>query len=331
MSITMPSLRPEPAILFVTATRIGDAVLSTGLLGHLADHYPAARFTIAAGPVAAPLFADLPGLERLIPLAKRRFAAHWLDLYRQVAGRHWDLVVDLRGSALAWLLRARTRWVTAKGEPGLHRVVQLARYFQLMPPPVPRLWLAPHHVAAAERLISGSGPVLAIGPTANWIGKQWRVERFAELIGRLVAPGAAFAGSPVAIFAAPHEREAARPVLESVPAAQRLDLTREPDLLTVAACLKRAALFIGNDTGLMHIAAAVGTPTLGLFGPSPAEQYAPWGRHTAVAQTELSYTELVTAPGFDHRRTGTLMDTLSVDRVETAALALFARSRASAA
>jgi heptosyltransferase-3 len=331
MSIAMPSLGPDPAILFVTATRIGDAVLSTGLLGHLVDYYPGARLTIAAGPVSAPLFAGVPGLERVIPLAKRRFARHWLDLYRQVGGRRWDLVVDLRGSALAWLLRTRERRTTAKGDPSLHRVVQLARCFALVPPPVPRLWTATRHDKAAERLISGGGPVLAIGPTANWIGKQWRAERFAELIGRLIAPSSNFAGARVAVFAAPHERVAARKVLDSVPADRLLDLTAEPDLLVVAAALRRTSLFIGNDTGLMHIAAAIGTPTLGLFGPSLASQYAPWGRHTAVVQTERSYAELVLAPEFDHLRTGSLMDSLSVDRVEAAALALFQRSRVSAA
>ena len=57
-------------ILFVTATRIGDAVLSTGLLGYLIERYPAARLTIAAGPVAAPLFEAVPQLERLIVVSK---------------------------------------------------------------------------------------------------------------------------------------------------------------------------------------------------------------------------------------------------------------------
>jgi len=96
-------------ILFVTATRIGDAVLSTGLLGHLIERHPGALLTIAAGPAAAPLFEAVPGLERLLVVAKRRLALHWLSLYRSLAAERWDLVVDLRGSALAFLLRARER------------------------------------------------------------------------------------------------------------------------------------------------------------------------------------------------------------------------------
>jgi heptosyltransferase-3 len=68
-------------ILFVTATRIGDAVLSTGLLSYLIDRHPAARLTIAAGPVAAPLFEAVPQLERLEVIEKLRWSAHWLPFY----------------------------------------------------------------------------------------------------------------------------------------------------------------------------------------------------------------------------------------------------------
>src|SRR5215813_12909857 len=109
-------------ILFVTATRIGDAVLSTGLLSYLIDRYPRARLTIAAGPVAAPLFAAVPGLERVVIMRKQRWQAHWLALYGAVARRHWDLVVDLRHSVLAWLLRARERRVFGKDKRADHRV-----------------------------------------------------------------------------------------------------------------------------------------------------------------------------------------------------------------
>ncbi|MGH7029181.1 MAG: glycosyltransferase family 9 protein, partial [Stellaceae bacterium] len=194
-------------ILFVTATRIGDAVLSTGLLSYLVDRYPGARLTIAAGPVAAPLFACVPGLERLLVVQKRRWSLHWLPLYAAVAPRRWGLVVDLRGSALAWLLRAGRRRVMAKGDAGEHRVRQLGRLFALDPPPGPLLWTGPRHEQAAAALIAPGGPVLAVGPAANWRGKQWRAERFAELVLRLTASGGALQGARVAVLAAGHERQ----------------------------------------------------------------------------------------------------------------------------
>jgi len=326
----LQSLPNNPAILFVTATRIGDAVLSTGLLRYLVARFPGARFTIAAGPVAAPLFRAVPGLERLITIAKRPLARHWLDLWAQVAFRRWDMVVDLRGSALAWLVRAGERRMAGKGPVGEHRLVHLARLFDLGETPSPCLWTGPAEEAAAQRLIPAGGPVLGLGPTANWAGKIWRPERFAELARRLTAPGAPFAGARIAIFAAPHERALAEPVLTAVPPSRLLDLTREPDLLVVAAALGRVSLFIGNDTGLMHMAAAKGVPTLGLFGPSPDALYAPWGPHAAVVRTRLSYEALVGAADFDHRRTETLMDTLDIEAVEAAAEALARRALAAA-
>jgi ADP-heptose:LPS heptosyltransferase len=313
-------------ILFVTATRIGDAVLSTGLLSHVIARFPQARLTIAAGPAAAPLFEAVPGLDRLIVLRKRRWALHWLALYARTVGHRWDLVVDLRGSALAWLLWAGKRRVTAKGDPGEHRVRQLGRLFGLEPPPGPVVWTAPRHDHAAEALVPLGGPVLAIGPAANWRGKEWHAERFAELAVRLTAPDAPFAAARVAVLAAAHERAQAAPLLAALPSGQVIDLVGNTDLLTAASVLRRCALFIGNDTGLMHLAAAAGTPTLGLFGPSAVEQYAPWGRYTAVVRTEVTYP-----PGYDYRTTGTLMDGLSVAEVEMAARDLRRRAVSQAA
>jgi heptosyltransferase-3 len=108
-----------------------------------------------------------------------------------------------------------------------------------------------------------------------------------------------------------------------------IDLVGRVDLLTAAAVLRRCAMFIGNDTGLMHIAAASGTPTLGLFGPSPVAQYAPWGQHTAWVRS-AEPPEAMFGPGFDHRSTGTLMDGLSVEMAEAATEQLW-RSITSAA
>jgi lipopolysaccharide heptosyltransferase III len=317
-------------ILFVTATRIGDAVLSTGLVAHLIERFPGARLTIAAGPVAAPLFEAVPGCERVLIVEKRRWSLHWLPLYRAVAARRWDLVVDLRGSALAWLLRAGERRVMAKGDANEHRVRQLGRLFDLEPPPAPLLWTAPHHERAAAALLPSGGPVLAIGPAANWRGKQWRAERFAELALRLTRSNAPLPGAPVAVLAAGHERGQARPLLDALAADRRIDLVGRVDLLTAAAVLRRCALFIGNDTGLMHIAAACGTPTLGLFGPSPSRQYAPWGPRSAFVSS-IDPPEEMFGPGFDHRTTDTLMDGLSVAAAEAAARRLWSRVASAAA
>ena len=295
-------------ILFVTATRIGDAVLSTGLLGHLVETRPGARITVA----------------------KRRMSLHWPLLWAKVAPHAWDLVVDLRGSALPWLVITRERRTLVAGGERLHKVAQLARVLGLDPPPAPRLWTRPEDEREAAALVPPGAPFLCIGPSANWRGKQWRGERFAELARRLTRPGGLLPGARVVVMAAAHERAQAEPVIAALPESGRIDLVGKIGLLTAAAILRRAALFVGNDTGLMHIAAAAGAPTLALFGPTQVGTYGPWGPRAAVAHTPLP-AEALYGPGFDHRTTDTMMDTLTLDAVEAAAAELLTRLGVSAA
>ncbi len=310
-------------ILFVTATRIGDAVLSTGLLSHLLDSHPGARVTVACGAPAAPLFEGVPRLERLIVVEKRPLHLHWLSIWQACAGTAWDVAVDLRGSALTRFVRAKRRIVMAYRDNDLHRVVELGRMAGLEPPPAPALWLGEAARARAVGLVPEGVPVLAVGPTANWGGKQWPADRFAELAIRATAADGILAGGRVAVFGAPPEREMVAPVLEAIPAARRVDLVGEP-LDVAAACLARAAVFVGNDSGLMHVAAAAGVPTLGLFGPSPDTRYGPWGAHCRAVRTPESYRDLVTASDFDHRSQKSLMTGLTVDAVHAALADLYA-------
>jgi ADP-heptose:LPS heptosyltransferase len=319
-------------ILFITSTRIGDAVLSSGLLAHLIARHPGARITVACGPAPAPLFAAVPGLERVIVLKKAPLGGHWLRLWGAALPFPWHTIVDLRRTALAWFVLVLRRHRLGREVPGLHKVRQYARLFGLEDdPPAPHIWTSAAHEAAASRLIPDGPPVLALGPTANWPGKQWRQERFTELARQLTGTSGPLAGGRLAVFAGPGERDRALPVLEAVPEARRIDLAGTIDLPTVHACLARAALFVGNDSGLMHLAAAAGAPTLGLFGPSRDEHYAPWGDKAAVVRTAESFEELVSGPDYDHRTTGTLMDGLSVEAAAEAAEALLKRTGACAA
>jgi heptosyltransferase-3 len=265
-------------ILFVTSNRLGDAVLSTGLLDHLIRTHREARITVACGPTAEGVFARMPNRERTIVLDKRPYSLHWLPLWASAATTFWDLVVDIRASALGWMVPTRRRAVMRK-RPG-HKTVQLAAVLGLDPPPLPVAWTAPEDRARAAALLPAGRRVIALGPTANWPPKVWPAERFAALF-QVLASGPV-PGAVPAVFAGPGEAERAmaQPLLAALPGA--IDLVGRLSLPEVAACLARCALFVGNDSGLMHLAAAAQAPTLGLFGPTPAEEYAPAGARAAV-------------------------------------------------
>ncbi len=280
-------------VLFITATRIGDAVLSTGLLDHLIRAHPEARFTIACGPAAEGVFERMPNRDRTIILAKRRWRAHWLDLWRATAGQRWDLVVDLRASAFSWLVRARRRVVAKGGRHPEHRVRQLGALLGLDPPPLPVAWFAEADATRAAALLPGPGPWMALGPTANWGRKVWPADRFVAVFRALTAPDGPLPGARAVILGGPGAAEAAMaaPVLDAL-GARAVDLVGGLALPEVAAVLARSAFFLGNDSGLMHLAAATGCPTLGLFGPSRVAEYAPVGRRAAHVQAPGS-------PGLD--------------------------------
>lgn len=309
-------------ILFVTANRLGDAVLSTGALARLLAEDESRRAWVACGPVPAPLFAAMPGVERVIPLVKRPWAGHWRELLGQCLFQRFEMVADLRRSPLTRLIPAG-RHVTGRHDEGDHRIEELQRTFGFATPPAPELAVNDAaRVAAAEALPDGP-PVLGLGPTANWAGKTWRPERFVELARRLTAADGPLPGARIAVFGAPDEAAAARPVVADLGA---VDLVGHLELPAVAAALGRCALYVGNDSGLMHMAAAMATPTLGLFGPSREERYRPWGDQAAAVRTRRSYDDIISRPGYDHRTAGNdLMDTLSVDRAVRAAADLWQR------
>lgn len=300
------------SILFVTSTRIGDCILSTGLYRHLAENQPDARITVACGPLGAPVFRAAPNLTRTIVVAKSPTGhrGHWFKLWREVAGTRWDLIVDLRGSGLAYVLRARARRVfRGQAREPEHKVIELGRVLGLSPPPDPVFWLDAKAKSDAAALIGDDpGPLLAIAPAAAVPNKAWAPERFAQVAARLL--DGPMAGARALVLGGPGDAAAAAPLLERLGPERSVDAVGKLDMPAAAAAVARARLYIGADSGLGHAAAAVGAPTLSLFGPTDERRYAPWGPRVKVV------------------RGGAEMADLDVDTVYREASAFLARSEA---
>jgi heptosyltransferase-3 len=315
-------------ILFITATRIGDAVLFSGPLAHLARTYPGAEITVACGPLAAPLFRAAPGVADIIVIAKRKGGGHWLDLWRRTAGRRWDLVVDMRGSLTSWCLRAGERRVNRRrpGAEHRHRVVEAGAVLRLDPPPAPEVWIDGAARGEANRLLPPGAPILALAPAAAAPFKEWPADRFAALADALTGPGGALEGARVALFGGPGDQATSQAVSAAITCAPVTDLTGQLDLVSAAACLQRARLFVGNDSGLMHMAAAAGAPVLGLFGPTDERVYGPWGRNARSVRAG-GPAEEADRGRLRHAETS-LMGGLALEQVRAAAEALIEESQA---
>ena len=266
-----------PRNLFITLSNIGDAILTIPALQVLHDALPNHRIDIVADPRSAGLFQHCPWLGELFVLHKRRGWAGRLALVRRLRRRRYDVAVDLRTEVLAWLLRAGRR-CTRLNTPrvGGHAVLRHLAVVQPLSrgsPPATRVWLSDDERAQAARMLARLPGTrwLACAPGANWPGKIWPLTHFQELLARLCDQFDA-----VIACGGPKDFALAAALTRSSP-LPAVNLAGETSLLQAAAVLERAAYFIGNDSGPGHLAAAVGTPTLTLFGPGQPERYHPWG------------------------------------------------------
>lgn len=298
--------------LFIGPTRLGDAILVSGLVDRLHRDDPRGTLTIACGAQAAMALALAPGLSTLHVVHKQKWSRHWLSLWRATKGVRWDRVVDLRRSLLPWALRAGERRVIPRSLPSEHRVTLASRTLGL-PPQAPRIWIDGKHARAAGDMAGKSSRMVAIAPGANWICKTWPIGRFTQLAHALVGRGGALDGATIVLVGGAEEREGARPLWQAFP-ADRVVQAFGADVPTTAALLARCSLFVGNDSAMMHLAAAVGIPTVGLFGPTRDEHYGPWGGHGLVVRTPETVDSLLAT-----RRSGepdrTLLGSLTVEAV----------------
>ncbi|PZN96887.1 MAG: glycosyltransferase family 9 protein, partial [Alphaproteobacteria bacterium] len=179
-----------PQVLFVTSNRIGDCVISSGVVREIARQVPGARITVACGRPPAPFFRSAPGVVRTIVLDKKKMAGHWVDLWKQVVGTRWDLVIDIRGSALSYLIPAKRRIVYNRSwETGVRKVEMVSRLMGSAAPLDPEIWLDDQARAEAAavinpQLMGGSGPgrIIALAPIAHQPGKSWPADRWGALV-----------------------------------------------------------------------------------------------------------------------------------------------------
>ncbi len=308
-------------ILFITSSRIGDAVLSTGILDYIANSYPNASVTVACGPLAVSLFEGAPMVDNIISLKKESYSRHWIRLWKQIVLTPWDIVIDLRNSAVSRLIIAKQRFVFGPHiDKKLHKVVQNACVIgQQSTMPLPRLWFSKAQLSKADDLIGkpeAGHTIIAIGPAANWIGKTWPVDRFISICQWLIADNGYFPNARVAIFGAPGEENICQELIDSLPAERTINLVSKGNPGEAAAMLSRCEFYLGNDSGLMHAAAAAGVKTFGVFGPSYPHIYEPWGDHCDYISTPETFDELIDYEGYTPQSAPCLMTSLTVEMVK---------------
>jgi ADP-heptose:LPS heptosyltransferase len=289
-------------ILLVTLSNIGDAVMTTPVMEALHDSYPQAVMDIVTDPRSSLLFEHCPYREQLILRDKRRGWRGTLALIKRLRQRHYDLIVDLRTDGLAWLLRARRRLTRRGSHPAQGHAVErhmrvITRHEAMADIPPTRLWLsAIEHRFSRQMLGKLPGKRwLSMGPGANWGPKRWPVQGFIDLAAIIKAEFDA-----AVLLGSPDDESLCQEVADSL-SIPCLNLAGRTDLLQAAAILEQMRMFVGNDSGLGHLAAASGCPTVTVFGPGNPQRYHPWNprglwlRSQTGQLPDLSATEVADA------------------------------------
>ena len=122
-----------------------------------------------------------------------------------------------------------------------------------------------------------------MNPGATYgLAKCWYPERFGELGKRLVQKR----NASILLFGTAEEGSTAKKIVEHIKEGA-IDLTGKTDLLHLAAILERCQILVTNDTGTLHVAAAVGTPVVAIFGPTDPDTTGPWGEGHAIVKKEV--------------------------------------------
>ena len=271
-------------ILFITLSNIGDLVMTTPLLEALHLAYPEYVIDVVADPRSSELLRACPYIGEVIHRDKSAGVGGTLRLIMRLRERHYEIAVDLRTAFLTLFVRCGDRGQKRRGTSrGAHAV---QHHFTALGPilgpfadiPPARLWLDDPARNRARELLDGrlNDRSLVVAPGANWPGKIWPIERYADLINGLET---AFEHVIVVGSAADHVAG------ETLRKASRLPLTNlagATGLLEAGACMAGASAFVGNDSGLGHMAAALDVPSVTVFGPGQPARYRPWGKRAEI-------------------------------------------------
>jgi heptosyltransferase II len=295
-------------ILIIRLSSLGDVVLATAAVEALMEDAPAATVHVLTKPAYRPVLRHHPGVARLVDWDPEE--GLW-TLGARLRREHYDLIVDLHVNIRTRALRPlvpRPQWVRAAKNTYARRAALLFhnpallpgdhvvdRYIQALGPAgvrplrrAPKLYVTEANRSHLRQILAAAGwdgvtPLVALAPSARWASKAWPLDHWRALVRSLVAEGRqAF---PV-LIGGPDDWLLCERVLDPGEGAV---LAGRASVLESAAALSLAHVLVTNDSAPMHIAQAVATPVVALFGPTvPEFGFFPTGPHDRLLEMRVS-------------------------------------------
>lgn len=296
-------------ILIIKPSALGDVVHTLPVLNLLRRRWAEAHIAWVVGGAFAELLEGHPQLSEVIRFERRRFARGWRDpsaaaglfrFGRELRHGEFDLVIDLQGLLRSGWMTMRTRAPVRVGFSNARELAHLF-YTHRIPTEIGEQHAIDRYLALCEALGCGREPVefrfhvtgadrarvaelvgrvrryAVLLPGTNWMTKRWPVEEFAALVRPLRER---FELESI-VCGAPDTAEIASRITGAINLAGRTNL-RE-----LVALLERADIVIANDSGPMHIAAALGRPLVTVFGPTNPVRTGPYRRIDSVARIDI--------------------------------------------
>ena len=296
-------------VLIIKLRYIGDVLLATLTVRAIKAARPDVRVTMMVNRGTEDVLSGNPDIDEIVILDKGSLAAQF-QLIAGLRRRRFDTVIDLtdgdRAAFLSWISGApvrigfndehrwRGRFYTQVVQPAPGVQHRIDRDLEALKPMSiqadskdPQLWLTPEDANSADQLLDQLGvqrsqSIVLLQPGARYWFKAWPPERFAELADRLTSQY----GCQVLIGGSRQESDLAQQI-QQMAKSRPISMAGRTTIKQFAAIAKKSALFVGNDNGAMHIASAVGTPVVALFGPSSPREWGPRGGPVEVLYKHL--------------------------------------------
>ena len=271
-------------ILFICSNLIGDTILSSGAINHIINQNQEAKLTFVVGPTAAPLLKNYKNVENIIIFKKRKLNLHWLDIFQKTYSIKWDIIVDFRSSALSLLLKNNKKYIFKKLH-SIHHIQQLNSSFGFECSNL----LIPTSDDEANKVnnhLDNSFKHVVIFPGGNWTPKLWSAENYNETMKLLIDK---YDKIKFIIVGSLKEKNKFYNLLsKDIKEDLIIDLFGH-NLTLTSAYMKKSDVFIGNDSGLMHLAVASKLRVISLFGPTNHLVYGHHDDKNIVIRTKENY------------------------------------------
>ena len=299
-------------ILILKPSSLGDVVHALPVLRLLRRHLPKSEIHWWIDSNLSPLLEADPDLTGVVRFERRRWTSplRWPEMWRSIQwlrAQQFDWVIDLqclaRSAAFAWLANGKLTIgldEPREGARGFYDLIipratgpvhAVDRYLAVLPAlNVPVDWnftWLPERPTEAEAVrtkwLAGPAPRIALQPGARWLNKRWPIEHFVELVRLLAAQSA---DTRFLIMGSSDDRPLGD-LLAAVAPERSMNLAGKTSLPEMVECLRRCAMLVTNDSGPMHVAAALGKPVIALFGPTDPRRTGPYGQLARTLQHPL--------------------------------------------